>query len=88
MVAVQERIPGSQLIQAISDRFVESSEGYWYPRGPGVPLVRVRINGGIYRIDRRRDENTEWIRLVEGVVSDFDAASFATWADAFELVKH
>lgn len=79
---------GSLFAEVLTDRFSKHEDGLWYPKQHGTPLVRVGVaESGIYSIERRRNERTAWVLLVEGLVNDFDAESFATWADSFALVQ-
>ena len=87
-VATVERPSDSRFTEVLTDRFSRHEDGYWYPKQAGTPLVRVAIaDSGIYSIERRRNTRTAWVLLVEGLVNDFDAESFGTWADSFALVQ-
>lgn len=70
---------------ALVERFWEASDGYWYPIQKGEPLVRIRVTGDSYAIYRRRSPRTEWMKLVDQLVSDFDPLTFSRWANAWEL---
>jgi hypothetical protein len=85
-LATQERTGGA-LYTALVERFAKQSDGYWYPVQRGTPLVRIsESEDGIYQIHRRRTPNSDWFILARGLVGDFDAESFGTWADSWDLV--
>lgn len=63
-------------------------DGAWYPSGVGNSLVRIKIDGGIYVIERRAETTSEWTQLVEAMVSDFDAETFRSWTKTFALTVH
>lgn len=80
-------IPRDERFQkTLAERFSQYGDGYWYPGNPTRALVRVQLHDGLYTVYRRRRPWTRWDVMVEGLASDFDADSFAYWADNFELV--
>lgn len=76
-----------QLNQALYERFCPNIDGWWYPLGAHISfsLVRIKVEGGIYTIQRRSDPSNEWILLVKALVSDFDSLTFNKWADEWTL---
>lgn len=66
--------------------FVREDDGFWYPIAVGEALVRVALENGLYRVERKREGASTWVKLAEGLASDFDAESFDTWASNWPLV--
>ncbi len=63
----------------VSESFTRDDDGFWYPDSPGVPLVKIEVSGSEYRIFRRRFPDTEWMRLVEAPLVDFNVGAFREW---------
>lgn len=59
--------------------FTLADDGFWYPDVPGVPLVKIEVTDSEYRIFRRRFPDTEWMRLVEAPLVDFNVGAFREW---------
>lgn len=70
----------------LGESFFEAYDGFWYPRQSGTPLVRIQVNGAVYRVFRRRSEDTPWVQLVEARIETFDRSIFSTWVAKWRLV--
>lgn len=78
--------PTEKFLIKLNESFFEGHDGLWYPRQSGVPLVHIRVEGSVYRVFRRRSEDTPWMQLVEARVEVFDREAFATWVARWRLV--
>lgn len=85
MTTIAELSPAEQLETSLHERFVQLSDGRWYPLDRGTPLVRITVTDGFYRIERRRSMATVWMPLVDAKVAEFDRSTFLEWANAFKL---
>jgi hypothetical protein len=70
----------------LGESFFEAHDGLWYPRQSGEALVRIQVDGLIYRVFRRRSPETPWMQLVESRVEEFDKKTFTLWASQWRLV--
>jgi hypothetical protein len=88
MTMVVAKSAESRVVEALTECFWLSGDGYWYPLASGSPLVRIRVSEGTYKIDRRRNVNESWLRLAEALVAEFDPETFQTWASNWKLTAN
>lgn len=80
------RIREDEVLAVVRQWFVRSrKDGWFYPRGDGVPLTRVQVTDTQYTVERRRKPNTAWTGLVTADLAEFSERSFETWVMGWAL---
>lgn len=68
-----------RFLSTLVSHFDETSDGVFYPKLDGTPLVRILVNDRMYLIERRRRPDSEWTPVTTVRFSQFDAESFLRW---------
>lgn len=79
----------SNLIDALSESFNRSADGYWYPvEAPveGAALVRVIVAESGYCVERRASIQAHWLPVATVPVAEFNPATFRTWRRSWRMV--
>lgn len=66
---------------AIEEAFVTGPDGWYYPTGQPIPLVRIALAEGQYRVMRRRKPHTAWMPVACADVAEFSYRSFRVWLE-------